>query len=191
MHENCYDFDPEVEKQLAEMRAAHGNYKADRARRGLDRPTLVEVRAKASEVATREETEEESLRRQEDFRRDANAAWEPLRELARMETKDGKQPWMQKRVGQLRTSADFQRALYASGQWTNMHPDRILLHGLVADTVQNMLYWDRLDDADFGLEQMQGQIKGGGSLKSLLTEFKLALIKTGLFDGQEVKIVSP
>jgi len=249
MWENCHDYDPEVEKQLAEMREAAAACRAEREAREREendklterclelyneakadiesdprmKEAIAQVKAEAeqqawrdkvdaqletpenrflekfvrevpmhkalreaSERAGRELTDEEIRAKDAKFYREANEAWAPALEAAKLKDEPGRPVWMQVKLERLKNSAKFQRALYASGQWTNRNPDEILLEALVTDTVINMLYWDRLDDQDFTWEQMRGVIGGGGvSLKSLLNKFRAALLRTGLFEGQE------
>lgn len=221
MWENCADYDPEVEKHLAEERKTNASVEArclelyeqakadidadpamkawrDKVDAELNTPENLRLEkvvreapmhkalAEAAKLAGRELTDAEIREKDARFWREANEAWAPAREAARLKDEPGRPVWMQVKQERLKNAAKFQRALYASGQWTNRNPDEILLEALVTDTVANMLYWDRLDDQDFTWEQMRGVIQGGGvSLHSLLNKFRAAFIRTGLFEGQE------
>lgn len=149
-------------------------------------PMYKALQEAAKHAGKKDWTDEEIREKDRRFAMEAGEAIREAREAAVLKDEPGRPAWMQKRVRHKKGGAAFLRALYNSGQWTNRSPDVIQLESLVADTMEEFLYWDRLEDDDFTWEQMRSVISEQGvSLRDLMNKFLWAFKRTGLFEGQE------
>lgn len=179
--------DPRVEEWRAQADAQLATSENRRLERLRDEVPMYKALQEAAKYAGKNDwTDEEIRAKDRRFAMEAGEALREAQEAALLKDEPGRPAWMQKRVHHKKGGAAFLRALYNSGQWTNRNPDVIQLESLVADTVEEFLYWDRLEDEDFTWEQMKSVISEQGvSLMDLMNKFLWAFKRSGLFKGQE------